>query len=192
MEAIALDLADWSSLHRPPNSNPSPDQAIAQIPHHRPHNSPPPSAPFRVYCDGSFLNETQTAAFGLVITNTDGQICDGRSGRFMSTSLIASEARAILEAAIYATRSPRDCCILSDCKTLIDCLYEPESCWPWDCYGTIGCISRIIQSHPSISFHFIRRRFNSQADWVAKLARLGTLPSLWWNVIPASNYVSFS
>ncbi|CAN1830600.1 hypothetical protein LINPERHAP1_LOCUS32912 [Linum perenne] len=174
MEAIELDLADWSSILRTPVLNSYPGQAEAQISHHRPHSCPPPSAPLRVYCDGSFLNETQTAAFGLVITNADGQICDGRSGRFMSTSPIASEARAILEAVIYATTSPLNCCILSDCKTLIDCLFEPERCWPWDCYGTLGCISRIIKSHPSISFLFIRRRLNSQADWVAKQSRLGT------------------
>ncbi|CAN1847993.1 hypothetical protein LINPERHAP1_LOCUS38746 [Linum perenne] len=107
----------------------------------------------------------------------------------MSYSPLASEARALLEAAIYVTGSPLNCCIFSDRKILIDCLYGPKRCWPWDCYGTLGCLSIIISSHPSISFHFIPRRFNSQADWVAKLARLGTLPPIWWNLIPTSNYV---
>ncbi|CAN1826777.1 hypothetical protein LINPERHAP1_LOCUS31697 [Linum perenne] len=107
----------------------------------------------------------------------------------MSSSPLASEARALLEAAIYATGSPLNCCIFSDCKTLIDCLRGSTSNWPWECYGSLGCLSRIISTHPSISFHFIRRRFNSQADWVAKMTRLGTLPPRWWDSVPVSNYV---
>ncbi|CAN1186708.1 hypothetical protein LINPERPRIM_LOCUS10989 [Linum perenne] len=119
---------------------------------------------------------TQTTAFGLVITNTEGQICDGRSGLFMSSSPIATEARALLEVALYATSTPLNYNIFSDYKILIDCLAGPKRCWPWDYYGILGNISRIMRSHPSIYFHFIRRRFNYQADWVAKLTRLGNLP----------------
>ncbi|CAN1163910.1 hypothetical protein LINPERHAP2_LOCUS25268, partial [Linum perenne] len=107
----------------------------------------------------------------------------------LSSSPIAFEARALLEVALYATRSPLNCCIFSDCKTLVDCLYGPESSWSWDCYGTLRCLSRIIRSHPSISFRFIHRRFNSQADWVANLARRGTLQPFWGNEVPASTIV---
>ncbi|CAN1749862.1 hypothetical protein LINPERHAP1_LOCUS3855 [Linum perenne] len=107
----------------------------------------------------------------------------------MSTSPIATEVRALLETANYATSSPLNCCIFSDCKTIIDCFHGPESRWPWECFGTLGCVSRIIRSNPFISFCFIRRRFNSQANWVAKLARLGTLPPHWWNAAPASTFV---
>ncbi|CAL1401146.1 unnamed protein product [Linum trigynum] len=59
---------------------------------------PPPFHPQqRIYCDGSFDVATQEAAFGVVITNSDGQIWDGKAGRIICSSPIEAEARAILD-----------------------------------------------------------------------------------------------
>ncbi|CAN1820623.1 hypothetical protein LINPERHAP1_LOCUS29184 [Linum perenne] len=126
------------------------------------------------------------AAFRVVVTNSDGFVCDGRSGRFLSASPIATEARALLEATMFAASSPLNCVILSDCLTLINCIRGPESRWPWDCYGTLGSIISISRSCPRSSFKFIRMNLNSQADWVAKQARQGTLPPKWVEMAPIS------
>ncbi|CAN1764786.1 hypothetical protein LINPERHAP1_LOCUS9412 [Linum perenne] len=143
-----------------------------------------------VYCDGSFQSRSQMAAFGIVITNSDGIVCDGRSGRFASTSPIASEAHALLEATLYAASSPIPCVIHSDCLSLINCIRGPQHRWPWECYGTLGHLTKVLHTCSHVSFKFIRRNLNTLADWVAKQARQGTLPPDWmengpsfWNVI---------
>ncbi|CAN1220177.1 hypothetical protein LINPERPRIM_LOCUS1811 [Linum perenne] len=87
---------------------------------------------------------TQTAAFRVIIHNFDGQICDRRSRHFLSASSIASEARVILETTSYVVSSPLSCVILSDCKTLIDCLHGPKSLWRWECFGALGSISSLL------------------------------------------------
>ncbi|CAN1308550.1 F-box/kelch-repeat protein At3g06240, partial [Linum perenne] len=112
------------------------------------------------------------------VSNSDGQICDGRFVRFLSASPIASEARAILEATRYAASSLLSCVILSDCKTLIYCLRGPKGLWSRECFGTLGSISSLLSSSPTTS--------NYQADWVAKHARLGTLPCNWLGLVPLS------
>ncbi|CAN1836487.1 Putative ribonuclease H protein At1g65750 [Linum perenne] len=189
-DAIELDTAEWSSQPRPQEDpittahHPINLPSRPQIPPHRQQTYPPPRAQLRVYCDASFQDSSQMAAFGIVVINSEGQVCDGRSGRFPSASPIASEARALLEATKYAKSSPLQCVIFSDCKTLVDSIKGPERLWPWDCYGTLGYISRIRRSCPFISFQFIRRRLNSQADWVAKHTRQGTLPPDWVDTIP--------
>ncbi|CAN1172329.1 hypothetical protein LINPERHAP2_LOCUS30106 [Linum perenne] len=49
------------------------------------------------------------AAFGIVITNSNVQVCNSRSCLFHCSSLIVVEARAILEAVSYASSSPHSC-----------------------------------------------------------------------------------
>ncbi|CAN1848549.1 hypothetical protein LINPERHAP1_LOCUS38977 [Linum perenne] len=107
----------------------------------------------------------------------------------MRASPIASEARAILEASSYAASSPLNCIILSDCKTLVDSLHGPDRLWPWECFGTLGCISSILKTNSSISLKFINIRFNAQADWVAKHTRMGNLPAHWLGCIPLPSLV---
>ncbi|CAN1755655.1 hypothetical protein LINPERHAP1_LOCUS5811, partial [Linum perenne] len=114
---------------------------------------------------------------------------DARSGCFLSASPIASEARAILEATRYVASSPLNCVVMSDCKTLIDCLSGLKSLWPWECFGTLGSISSLLSSSPTISFQFIPTRSNIQADWVAKHARLEFLPRNWLGLVPPSTIV---
>ncbi|CAN1820160.1 hypothetical protein LINPERHAP1_LOCUS28987 [Linum perenne] len=139
-----------------------------------------------VYCDGSFQSISQMAAFGVVVTNSDGFVCDGRSGRFPSASPIASEARALLEAYLYAASSPLHLVIHSDCLNILNCIRGPESRWPWECYGTLGAISRVLRICPHVSFKFIRRNLNYLADWVANQTRQWTLPLDWVELGPSS------
>ncbi|CAN1181562.1 hypothetical protein LINPERHAP2_LOCUS35466 [Linum perenne] len=135
-----------------------------------------------VYCDGSFQSISQMAAFGVVVINSDGFVCDGRSGLFPSASPIASEARAILEATLFAASSPLHCVIHSDCLNVLNHIRGPKSRWPWECYGTLGAISRVLRTCPHVTFKFIRRNLNCLADWVANQTRQGTLPPNWVDI----------
>ncbi|CAN1801545.1 hypothetical protein LINPERHAP1_LOCUS23009 [Linum perenne] len=48
-----------------------------------PNPCPPPSTPMWViHCDGSFVNDSQEAAFGVVLSNNQGQVRDGVKGTF--------------------------------------------------------------------------------------------------------------
>ncbi|CAN1178695.1 hypothetical protein LINPERHAP2_LOCUS33809 [Linum perenne] len=80
-----------------------------------------------VYCDGSFTNDPHQAADGVIIMNTERQVCDGRADRFSSSSPIASEAKALLEATTYACNSPLYYTIFFDCLKIVNCLKRPEA-----------------------------------------------------------------
>ncbi|CAN1786981.1 hypothetical protein LINPERHAP1_LOCUS17450 [Linum perenne] len=185
-EAIAQDTSDWCTISRTPVI-PTTSNSLSsrpQIHHTRPTTNPPPGTHLKVYCDGSFQSVSQMAAFGVVVTNSDGFVCDGRSGRFPSASPIASEARAILEAALFAASSPIHCVIHSDCLRIINSIRGPVNRWPWECYGTLGSITRVLRSCPHVTLKFIRRNLNFHADWVANQTRRGTLPPDWVELGP--------
>ncbi|CAN1255029.1 Putative ribonuclease H protein At1g65750 [Linum perenne] len=86
------------------------------------HSAPPPSPSFPpprtpslvIHCDGSFLKDSQEAAYGVVVSNSHGQVCDGRSGTFLCSSAMMAEAKAILEAINLAASRQVSTLILSD------------------------------------------------------------------------------
>ncbi|CAN1797742.1 hypothetical protein LINPERHAP1_LOCUS21403 [Linum perenne] len=135
--------------------------------------------PLRVHCDGSFLEGPQKAAYGVVVTNSMGHICDGRAGNFVCSSPIVSEAKALLEAVSYAARSPLQCMVFSDCLTLVNCLNSHSFRWPWDCYGLIARIRKVLETSPSTIVQFTLRKLNWTAEWVARSARDLSLPPDW-------------
>ncbi|CAN1762004.1 hypothetical protein LINPERHAP1_LOCUS8157 [Linum perenne] len=137
----------------------------------------------KVYCDGSFQYDPHQAAYGIVIKNAVGQVVDGRAGRFLCSSPIVAEARALLEAVTFASTSVSRCDIFSDCITLVTNIKTQKHKWPWECYGLLGGIVEILHSHPSIEVHFIPRKDNDFADWVARSARQNCLPQDWLDCI---------
>ncbi|CAN1776278.1 hypothetical protein LINPERHAP1_LOCUS13604 [Linum perenne] len=144
----------------------------------RPHSSPPPhTLDLRVYCDGSFLDGPQKAAYGVIIMNIMGQVCDGRAGRFICSSAIVSEAKALLAGVTFASNSANPCTVYSDCLNLVNSLNGPKNRWPWECYGLLGRISKLVNGSPNILVDFVPRKSNLLADWVARRARDNLLPS---------------
>ncbi|CAN0862438.1 hypothetical protein LINGRAHAP2_LOCUS8463, partial [Linum grandiflorum] len=159
---IHRDFSDWS---QPP---PSSSSAIL---HHSSHNHqqscPPPHITHKnKYCDGSFVSDSQEAAFGFTVKDTQGHIVDGGNGTFLCSSPIAAEARYVLEATIYATQSLTPFVIHSDCISAVISSILSVSCYcPW------------------ITFMFTQRRNNREAEWVAKSTHLLSLPDNWLEVI---------
>ncbi|CAN1147982.1 hypothetical protein LINPERHAP2_LOCUS16188 [Linum perenne] len=102
------------------------------------------------------------ATYGIVITNTDGDVCDGYSDIFHCSSPIVAEAHPVLEAVRYAMSSPLLCPVFSDCLTLVNCIEGSRNGWPWDCYDTLGCITEYLHNDPFVSINFISLRQQSE------------------------------
>ncbi|CAN1811616.1 hypothetical protein LINPERHAP1_LOCUS26280 [Linum perenne] len=148
-----------------------------------PHAPPPRTSSFKVHCDASFVTDSLQAAYGIVISNSEGHVSDGKSGLFNSSSPIAAEARALYEAVSIASSFTTSISVFSDCQSLVLSLTSPKHQWPWECFGLLGSIVNILQSFPQISVSFTPRSLNRKADWVAKSTRLGSLPSDWVSLL---------
>ncbi|CAN1121804.1 hypothetical protein LINPERHAP2_LOCUS984 [Linum perenne] len=79
-------------------------------------------------CDASFVDVGQVAAYDIVITNSDGLVCDGYSGTFHHASPTAGEAHAFLEVARDAANAPLRINIRSDCLTFVLSLKALNPC----------------------------------------------------------------
>ncbi|CAN1229401.1 Putative ribonuclease H protein At1g65750 [Linum grandiflorum] len=140
----------------------------------------PPSNPQRViHCDGSFLHDSQTAAYGFTVSNVHGTVYDGKVGQAFVTSPVAAEAVAIFEAIEYAKHHEGQSTIFSDCLVLVDILKDGAKPWPWDCSSTIAHIRRALLIHLQIKIRFTPRSSNGRADWAVKSFIHGTLPTDW-------------
>ncbi|CAN1162564.1 hypothetical protein LINPERHAP2_LOCUS24573 [Linum perenne] len=105
--------------------------------------------------------------------------------------MLVAEARAILEATPYATTSPLQCTIMSDCLSLIKCLPSTPDKWPWECYRTLSSIHKLLDEGPQLRFIFTPRRLNQRADWVARKTRIRALPSNWMILLNSEDLPSF-
>ncbi|CAL1373914.1 unnamed protein product [Linum trigynum] len=167
-----------------PCYNPPPVPSFTQPRNIPPQSCPPPLYPQkRIFCDGSFDHMTQEAAFGVVITNSNGQICDGKAGRISCSSPIEAEAHAILEVCHCALENPSPSVIMSDGKIRVDALNGEPADWPWRCYAALSSISRILHLSTGISVSFTSRQNNKCADWVARNCRLNGLHPEWLHVL---------
>ncbi|CAN1764979.1 hypothetical protein LINPERHAP1_LOCUS9496 [Linum perenne] len=95
--------------------------------------------------DRSFVNDSQEAAYGMVLSNIHREFCDRRSDTFFFSSPIIGEGRAILEAFQCATVLSSPVTILSDCKTLVDICLKPLRTWPWECSRIISSFLQVPQ-----------------------------------------------
>ncbi|CAN0846889.1 Putative ribonuclease H protein At1g65750 [Linum grandiflorum] len=140
----------------------------------------PPSNPLReIHCDGSFLHDSQLAAYGFTVMDVHGTVYDGRVGPAYVSSPMAAETRAILEAIEYAKHHGGQSTIFSDCLTLVDILNDRTKPWPWDCYSLVALIQRTMPTNHGISIRYLPRNMNRRADWLVKSFIHGTLPSDW-------------
>ncbi|CAN1743943.1 hypothetical protein LINPERHAP1_LOCUS1960 [Linum perenne] len=174
--AIAKDCSVWRlctfSLADPPPGYHSTAN--------HPNPYPPPSTPnWVVHCDGSFVNDSQEAAFGVVLSNNQGQVMSGVNGTFFCSSAIVAEVRAIYEATIMASTMGAPTTILSDCKVLVDAINDPKHQWTWECYALMGACLCLLQRKTWINVRFVRRNLNKVADWVAVGSRQHNLPHNW-------------
>ncbi|CAN1767723.1 Putative ribonuclease H protein At1g65750 [Linum perenne] len=144
------------------------------------HPCPPPRiADLVIHCDGSFKKDSPKAAYGVVMTNTHGQVCDGRSGTFFCSSPIVAEAKAINEAVFMASTRQVSTLILSDSLSLVNILNDTHIQWPWECAALITQIGQRLSVCLWITISFTPRSLNTKADWVAKSARMNCLPANW-------------
>ncbi|CAN1127097.1 hypothetical protein LINPERHAP2_LOCUS3813 [Linum perenne] len=168
-----MDFKDWKE-----NCSPAANHLVSQnlFPSHGhysspPHSqsSPPPRIPdLVIHCDGSFHKDSQEAAYGVVVSNSHGQVCDGRSGTFFCSSALAAEAKAIKEAISLASTRQVSTVVFSDSLTLVDVLNKTTNPWPWDCSAYIAHMVQNLARCPWIKVGFTPRSHNTKADWVAK------------------------
>ncbi|CAN1268803.1 hypothetical protein LINPERPRIM_LOCUS13330 [Linum perenne] len=172
------DLIDWRLAETSRTATSASPQV--PLPHGQPVTNPPPSNPnWVIHCDGSFVSEVQKAAYGVTISNTSGQITDGRAGTLYCSSPIVSEAAALHEAAKLTKDYPGTIKILSDCLQIVNAINGSRHRWPWKCYGHLGGVDAILKDRPDIEICYIPRRFNSKADWIARSAQSRNLPRDW-------------
>ncbi|CAN0907190.1 Transposon TX1 uncharacterized 149 kDa protein [Linum grandiflorum] len=175
---IESDTHDWSSPSQQGHTT-TPPPPTQPAHYNRSSNPPPRIPPLDIDCDGSFLNDSQKAAFGLLISEPDGKVIDGKAGTFYCSTPIVAEAYALKEAAVAGSLYARPCRILSDCLLLIKAINGPKHRWPWQCMAVLECIDLIKRGPNPPSFHFIPRAANSKADYIAKAARAGSLLPGW-------------
>ncbi|CAN1231391.1 hypothetical protein LINPERPRIM_LOCUS3430, partial [Linum perenne] len=121
----------------------------------------------------------QKAGYGVIISNPNGQVLDGKAGSFYCSSSIVSEARALFHATQAASAYQHGVTIHSDCLNVISAINGPKHRWSWECLGYLGKIESIRQDHPDIRFIHISRNSNTRADEIARKARLGLLIPNW-------------
>ncbi|CAN1128636.1 Putative ribonuclease H protein At1g65750 [Linum perenne] len=186
--ATSLKVSNDVELWKQCNKRATPNQDYPQssnVPHY--HSTPPrqlPRPPPRIadiviHCDGSFDKDSPKAAYGVVVTNTLGQVCDGKSGTFLCSSPMVAEAYAIKEAVNVAATRQVSTEIMSDCLSIVNVLNNSLIPWPWECSAIISQITQKLSSCPWISVKFTPRIYNTNADWVARSARRNTLPENW-------------
>ncbi|CAN1785127.1 hypothetical protein LINPERHAP1_LOCUS16774 [Linum perenne] len=169
---IAKDYLDWKGIRSTLASN---------TPGYRPANNhlnpcQPPGIPsWVIHCDGSFINDSHEATYGVLLSNNHRQVWDGVSGTLFCSSPIVVEARAILEAIILASPLEAPTTIFSDFKNIIDIVNCPSHPWSWECYAIVGAILHMLQGKLWIRVSFILRSLNKVADWVAVSARQGSM-----------------
>ncbi|CAN0824796.1 hypothetical protein LINGRAPRIM_LOCUS1813, partial [Linum grandiflorum] len=91
-----------------------------------------------IFCDGSYIENDHVAAFGVIIKDSQGRVCNGVSGQVLCSSPIMAEAKALLTTVEFAEDSGLRTIIKSDCLTLILALNGSMEVWPWQCYAWLG------------------------------------------------------
>ncbi|CAN0919749.1 hypothetical protein LINGRAHAP2_LOCUS31638 [Linum grandiflorum] len=132
-----------------------------------------------IYCDGSFTSDSQKAGYGIIITNSNGHIIDGKAGSFLCNSAIGSEAVAIMHSIEYAKSFGTRTIIRTDCQKLVHAIYDTKHRWPWICHAYLERITTSLKDNPQVIVTFTPRAQNSTADAIAKAARRRTLQVDW-------------
>ncbi|CAL1408646.1 unnamed protein product [Linum trigynum] len=174
------DLTEWTTCPRMPLlCSPSPQLRGA----HSLTSPPPSNHNFVIHCDGSFLNDSQPAAYGVVVINHHGQVCDGRADTLLCSTPFEAETKALLEGLKLAQEYGTECVVQSDCQTLVKALNQDSRSWPWRGAAWIGTMVSILRANPQIKVKAVARKFNVRADWVARSLARSSLPDDWISVL---------
>ncbi|CAL1390640.1 unnamed protein product [Linum trigynum] len=117
-----------------------------------------------IHYDGSFISDSQPAAYGVVVVNHHGQVCDGRAEDLLCSTPIEAGTKALLEGVKLAQEYGSECTVQSDCQVLVKALDNDRSRWPWRCAAWIGSIVSILQTNPLIKIKEVLRTLNVRAD----------------------------
>ncbi|CAL1397336.1 unnamed protein product [Linum trigynum] len=175
------ELTEWNTCPRSPPPMPS---LPTQLRGTQSHTSPPPSnQSLMIHCDGSFISDSQPAAYGVVVVNHHGQVCDGRAENLLCSTPIEAETKALLEGVKLAQEYGSECTVHSDCQVLVKAVDNDRSRWPWRCAAWISSIVSILRSNPLIKIKEVSRTLNVRADWVARSKARASLPDDWINIL---------
>ncbi|CAL1414229.1 unnamed protein product [Linum trigynum] len=76
------------------------------------HTNPPPSNhSLVIHYDGSFINDSQPSAYGVVVVIHHGQVCDGRVENLLCSTPIEAETKALLEGVKLAQEYGSECTV---------------------------------------------------------------------------------
>ncbi|CAN1169345.1 hypothetical protein LINPERHAP2_LOCUS28375 [Linum perenne] len=132
-----------------------------------------------IQCDGSFQEDIQKAGLGVIVSDPNGHIIDGRAGSFFCRTPSVAEAFAVLNTVKLAQNLNMQVLIKSDCREVIDALSKPLEECPWEITAIIADIVEITQGWPQIKIKHCRRTEVSQAHRIANLVRVGLLLPNW-------------
>ncbi|CAL1383908.1 unnamed protein product [Linum trigynum] len=176
------EFTEWTSCPR--LSQPHVQTSSVQLRDNLPHPSPPPSNHHMViHCDGSFISDSQPAAYGVVVINHHGQVCDGRADILLCSTPFEAEAKALLEGLKLAQEYGGECIVQSDCLNLVQALRQDKAGWPWRGAAWMGSMKSILQASNRIEVRFVHRKFNARADWVARSLARNSLPDDWISIL---------
>lgn len=126
------------------------------------------------FSDVAWNKETNTAAYGCIFFNKEGQIIHQEScvERHVSSPLTA-EALALRWTINKAlSRGYNSICFNTDCRSLLVAITSRPP--PAELFGIIQDIDFLSFNFAAVSFKFIERRFNSPSDQLAKAALCNT------------------
>ncbi|CAL1371697.1 unnamed protein product [Linum trigynum] len=146
-------------------------------------NPPPSNQSLVIHCDGSFISDSQSAAYGVVVVNHHGQVCNGRAENLLCSTPIEAETKALLEGVKLAQEYGSECTVQSDYQVLVKPLDNDSSRCPWRCAAWIGSIVSILRTNLLIKIKEVPKTLNVRADWVARSKARASLPDDWINIL---------
>ncbi|CAN1262760.1 hypothetical protein LINPERPRIM_LOCUS11391, partial [Linum perenne] len=167
------DATEWHDLLNGSGQNST--WLIQQDP--APQIRPPPRThDFEIHRDRSFLNDSQSTAYDIVMNNVHGQICGSSNGFISCSSPLVEQAYELREAVSLAMSCPGVIRIFCDCQILTRTLEGSLSPRPWECAALLGIIKASLSTTPRLSIYFPPRTGNKMADWVTTSTRNLSIP----------------
>ncbi|KAF7154740.1 hypothetical protein RHSIM_Rhsim01G0194100 [Rhododendron simsii] len=157
----------------------------------------PPNDRWKFNCDGAYNPSDKSAAFAVLVRNSDGEVMDINHGRIKVSSALAAEAWAVrIAVAMAVAWGKKEAIIESDCKVLVDLLQPDHANTNWTIQAIIDDIISL-----SVNANYVfswcnrkvnscacNRKVNSYAHWIASNSRIGLLSFISPCNIPSELY----
>lgn len=135
----------------------------------------PPNDRWKFNCDGAYNPSDKSAAFAVLVRNSDGAVVDINHGRIKVSSALAAEAWAVrIAVAMAVAWGKKEAIIESDCKVLVDLLQPDHANTNWTIQAIIDDIVSL-SVNANFVFSWCNRKVNSCAHWIASNSRIGLL-----------------